>query len=249
MRFLTKPMALVAILIPLCAPTPSIVVQNFSEEDICYKVEYSNGTGAFPNNATCGEAHGAKIGGFWLNSGEKRQFAAINSSGTHFNGAITAVLKNNTVEGARNEINLLNSSIAYYDLDYQYGISDGTCGPPNSSHLSGVRDTLGQANGAWKTLNQTKKEQLLRFPRYLKQDTNGSLVHINMDLAAWSNGTQGLLDVIYFFQITAGFKAYMSPGSVAGVTLAPNSEQQIIVNSSDHQTLNAPTDQIVVTSY
>ncbi|KAF6236130.1 hypothetical protein HO173_005759 [Letharia columbiana] len=241
MLFLQKTLTLAAILISFCAPMPLIRIQNISKENICYMVEYSNGTGTFPNETICGIDRG-----FWLNSGQTKDFKATGFDGEHFNGAVTAWLKNNTFRGARNEINLLNQSMAWYDVSYQYGISDGTCGPANSSDLSGEKDSLGKANSAWKTLSYPIKRQLLKSPQYLRQGKNGSLVHINMGVEAFPYGAP---DVVMFFQATAGFKAYMGSGSATDVTWPPNSVQAELVPLADKQTLSAPTDHIVITSY
>lgn len=100
MLFAQRILALVAILISLCAPTPVIRIQNFSKQNICYKVEYSNGTGAFPNQTVCGVT-GPEIGGFWIDSGDSREFNATGIDGQNFNGAITAILNNNKTIGAR----------------------------------------------------------------------------------------------------------------------------------------------------
>lgn len=248
MLILRKTLALAAILISFCAPKPYILVQNFSKQNICYKVEYSSGTGAFPNTKECGEAKGPNVGGFLLKSGLTKGFDATGTDGQPFNGAISAVINNNTDEGARNEINLLNSTMAWYDISYQYGFSDGTCGPANTSsaNLSGERDTLGKANAAWKTLDQTKKNNLLqKYPNYLKQNANGSLTHIDMTSTAQDTAP----DLVYFFQVTAGFKGYISFGSVQGVTWPAGSMQSLSVRLADKQALSAPTDQIVITSY
>ena len=167
MVFLQNCLALAAILISSCTPTPLIRIENLSNEDICYKVEWSNGTGVFPNHTVCAEGKGDQVAGFWLDPGEIINIPATNSSGISFNGAITAVLNNNTVVGARNEIDFTNVTFPYWDVDYQYGISNGTCGLPNGSNLSGEQDTLGKANKAWQKLNQTTKQTLLKFPQYL----------------------------------------------------------------------------------
>lgn len=246
MLFLLKRLALAAVLISFCAATPSIRIENLSKQSVCYKVEYSDGTGAFPNNTDCGAA-GDQVAGFWLALGQSNfTVKATNATGHLFNGAITAVLDNKTTCGARNEINFSNATMPFYDVDYQYGISDGTCGPLNSGNLSGERDTLGKANKAWRTLNSTTKIQLLEnSSQYLRQGANGSLTYINMGIEAWPNRT----DVIWFFQVTAGFKAYMGPGSVDNVIWPKNSTHARLVDLADQQTTSAVTDTIVITSY
>lgn len=246
MLFFLKDLALAATLISSCAATPSIRIENLSKQSVCYKVEYSTGTGTFPNNTDCG-AIGDQVAGFWLGPGQSNfTTKATNATGHLFNGAITAVLNNKTARGARNEINFSNPNMPFYDVDYQYGISDGTCGPPNSSQLSGERDTLGKANKAWRTLNSTTKSQLLQnSSQYLRQGANGSLIYINMGMEAWPNR----IDVIRFFQVTAGFKAYMCPGSVDNVIWPKNSTHAKLVDLADQQTASAVTDTIVITSY
>lgn len=246
MPFLLQNLALAAILISFCAATPYIHIENLSKESICYKVEYSDGAGTFPNNANCG-ATGPQVAGFWLAPGQSNfTTKATNATGHFFNGAITAMLNNKNTCGARNEINFSNVNMPFYDVDYQYGISDGTCGPLDGSNLSGERDTLGKANKAWRTLNSTTKGQLLNnSSQYLRQGANGSLTYINMDMGAWPNR----IDVIQFFQVTAGFKAYMCPGSEDNVVWPKTSTHARLVGLADQQTRSAVTDTIVITSY
>ncbi len=244
-------LALAATLISFCAPSPllrpppRIRVQNLSREPICYKVEYSNGTGTFPTEAVCDDAKGNQVGGFWLDPNQTREFTAIGKDdGQRFNGAITAVLKNNTVQGARNEMNLCNDTVSWFDVDYQYGISSGTCGPLNSSNLSGEKDALGKANAAWKNLNQTMKTELLTYPQYFNQ-SNGSLVDISMRIDAWPYLA---LKPIWFFQVVASFKAYMSPGG-KNTSLPTDSLQYTLQELANGQTFQGPSDHFVVTSY
>lgn len=256
MLLLRKTLALAAILISLCAPTPVIRIQNTSKQNICYMVEYSNGTGAFPNVTWCGGEHGFKVAGFMLNSGLSKDFTAIGSDGQRFDGAITA-WPNNSTRGARNEINLLNVTETYYDVDYQRGISGSTCGPANdSSALDGEPDPLAEANKAWNTLSRARKMQLLAFPTYL-QGNNRALTYINMDINAWPFLAPGeaarpvnpkTLPVVAFFQQTANFNAYMCPGSIKGVT-PPNNFTKELVALADGHARKTPMDHMVITSY
>ena len=234
-----KTLALIALLTPFCTSTPHIRVDNQSKQKICYRVEYSSGLGAFPNETTC-DVTGPEIGGFWLNSNQSTEVKA-----TGFNGAITAVL-NNEIIGARNEINFLDATQPFYDISYQYGISNGTCGPQNSSNLAGERDALGKANKAWRTLNTTAKADLLKYDAYLRQDANGSLNFINMTIDAWPSKA---LKVIQFFQMTAQFNAYMSPGNQTTDSWAPGSTQAELVALASKQTLSEETERIVIISY
>lgn len=119
----------------------------------------------------------------------------------------------------------------------------GPRGPPNSGHLSGERDTIGKANKAWQTLTRRQKRVLLRFPKYLRQGASGNLTYINMSIEAWPSLAP---EVIRFFQVTAGFRAYLSPG---GETWPTNSIQEELVGWANNQSLSAPTDQIVIISY
>ena len=196
-------------------------------------------------DTACQGIGGPNIAGFSLSPGEHKVVKAINSSGIGFNGALTTVINNITL-GTRYEINFSNLIYPYWDVDYQYAITDGTCGPPNSSKTSGERHTLTKANKAWKTLNQTRKNQLLKFPQYLKQDdANGSLTYINMGVEAWP----ARADVIEFFQLTADFQGYMGPGSVDGTIYEKNSTLQKLVHLADLQTKSEPAHSVVVTSY
>ena len=245
MLMFRKTLALAAILTSFCTPTPHISVRNFSKQDICYEVEYSSGIGAFPSEAICGTVKGSGTGGFWLKTGQVREFEAIGHNGTRFNGAITPALEDNQFTGCRNELNFLDPNLTYYDMSYSYGISDGTCGPANGTSHSGERHALMKANRAWKTLNQTTKDHLLTHNDLLKQGKNGSLDYINMTVDAWPQAP----DVVYFFQVTAGFQGYMGPGSVKDIEYKPGTIQNISVGVADRQVQHSPSDQFYVTSY
>lgn len=225
---------------------PHVSIRNFSNQNICYSVEYSNGTGAFPSSAICGGVKGNETGGFWLDSGKIKEVNAIGLDGQPFCGAITAMLDNNTLTGARNEMNFLNARQTYYDISYEYGISDGTCGPADGSNPAGELHTLSKANKAWRSLNQTTKDYLLTFPDYLKQGGNGSLDYINMNINAWPDLAP---DVVYFFQATAGFQGYMGSGSVRDVEYPAGSLRNISVGLADKQCRSSPSNQFVITSY
>lgn len=219
-------------------------------------VEYSNGTGIFPNVTHCGGDQGYEVAGFELNAGLSKDFTAVDSYGQRFNGAITAWV-NNSTRGARNEINLLNVTETWYDVDYERGISGSTCGPANDySAASGEPDPLGQANKAWKTLGRAAKMQLLALPTYL-QGNNRALNYVHMDKAAWPYLAPGeasrplnpkLLAVIAFFQKTANFNAYICPGSVEGWTPPTNFTQEL-VGLADKQSRSSSSDHMVITSY
>ena len=260
MLILRQTLALAAILISFCTPKPHISIRNHSNQAICYEVEYSNGTGVFPSeynmsyskrtgafpSAVCGTVKGNKTGGFWLQSGQTMDVDATGTDGVPFNGAITPVLNNNSFIGARCEVNFLNASVTYYDMSYSYGITDGTCGPAENTNPAGERYPLLKANKAWATLNQTTKNHLLTFPEYLQQAKNGSLVYINMNVGAWPTYAP---EVVYFFQITAGFRGYMGPGSERGVNWNPGTIQNISVEAANAQVRTSPSRQFIIDSY
>lgn len=257
MLILRKTLALAAILVSFCTPTPNISVRNLSNQTICYKVEYTNGTGAFPSvaysnttfafpSAVCGDAKDNETGGFQLQSGQTMDVDPIGFNGVPFNGAITPVLNDNRFSGARCEVNLLNASVTYWDMSYELGISDATCGPADGTNLAGERYPLQKANKAWKSLNQTTRNHLLTFPQYLQQAKNGSLIYINMDVNAWPTYAP---EVVYFFQVTADFQGYMSPGSEDDVTWRARTIQNLLVKPADKQTRSSSSRQIVIDSY
>ena len=248
MIYLPRTLALAAILTSLSAAIPLVRIQNYSNQNICYLVEYSSGAGAFPTEAVCDNDQGAMVAGFWVNSGQIREF---NAPG--FNGAITAVLSGNTIRGARHEINFAtNPGETWYDVDYEHGISDSTLGPiggqdtkDGHNSLSGEPDVYAKANAAWVPLDPATKSQLLAFPQYLAQADNGCLDWINMD----TNGPIVAPAVVYFLQITADFTAYLNPGSVAGQWVDPNTSQDVAKTAADKQTWIVETDQMVITSH
>ena len=248
MIYLPTTLALAAILTSLSAATPLVQIQNYSNQTICYLVEYSSGAGAFPTEAACNNDQGAMIAGFWVNSGQTREF---NAPG--FNGAITAILSGNTIRGARHEINLAaNPGQTWYDVDYEYGISDSTLGPiggqdteDGHNSLSGEPDAYAKANAAWVHLDPATKSELLAFPQYLAQADGGSLDWIHMDI----NAPVVAPAVVYFFQITADFTAYLNPGSVAGQWVDPGTSQAVAKTAADKKTWLVGTDQMVITSH
>ena len=247
MIYLPKTLALAAILTSLSAADPLVRIQNYSNQNICYMVEYSSGVGTFPTEAACNNEQSATVAGFWVNSGQVREF---NAPG--FNGAITAILSGNTIRGARHEINFVDPGETWYDVDYEYGISDSTLGPiggqdteDGHNSLAGEPDAYAKANAAWVHLDPATKSQLLAFPQYLAQADNGNLDWINMDTA----GPAVAPAVVYFFQITADFTAYLNPGSVAGRWVDPNTSQDVAKTAADKKTWLVGTDQMVITSH
>ena len=219
---------------------PVINIQNNGSTWICYKVEFTSGY--FPT-PSCDSSPG-----FTVNPGE----TIVIHPGSGFNGAITAIINN--VKGARHEINFaapLNvMEGTWYDVDYQLGMSDSTLGPADGQprnvnghqlpSVSGEQNTLAKANAAWP--KTTNKAQLLVSSYYLQQGSNGELTHVYMDANAPA-------DVVQFFQLTASFTAYIGAGSVAGVSVAPNTVQSDMVQTADEKSWFVNTQAMVITAY
>ena len=221
---------------------PAITIQNSSPSDICYKVEFTSGS--FQTTTNCDSSPG-----FIVSAGQ----TMIVHPGADFNGAITAILNNN-IKGARHELNFASpldgTSGTWYDVDYQLGMSDSTLGPADGQarnlndqqlpSLSGESDTLAKANAAWpQTSNQA---QLLAFPNYIQQGSNGQLTFVYMD----SNAPA---EVVEFFQLTANFTAYCGPGSVAGVAVPTGTVQSDMVGAADEKSWWVGTQNMQIVAY
>ena len=139
---------------------------------------------------------------------------------------------------------------SWYDVDYQLGISNSTLSPTDSQpqninghqlpSVSGEQNTLAKANAAWP--KTTNKAQLLVSSYYLQQGSTGELTHIYMDVNAPA-------DVVQFFQLTASFTAYIGAGSVASVSVAPNTVQGDMVQTADEKSWFVNTQAMVITAY
>ena len=220
---------------------PVINIQNTASTSICYKIEFTSGY--FPTPTTCDSSPGVTV-----HPGETITL----HPGTSFNGALTAVI--NDVKGTRHEINfaapLNGMEGTWYDVDYQLGMSDSTLGPADGQprkvngqqlpSLSGEANILAKANAAW--THTPNKPQLLAFPYYLQQGSNGQLTHVYMDANAPSC-------VVQFFQLTAKLTAYIGAGSVAGVSVAPNGFQSDMVRTADEKSWFVNTQAMVITAY
>lgn len=206
----TLSLLLIFLFLAKTATSASITFQNASPNTICYTVELSSGT--FPSSSTCGPTSepGLSV------PAAKTTVVPLDPS---FNGALTAWINDGKKRGARYEINFAASPAGstWYDADYQLGMSDGTISPLDNrklangqSSISGEPDTLAKANAAWPHTNN--KDALLAYPDYLRQGgDDGKLEYVYCDAGAPAV-------VIDFFQVTAGFEAYVDAGSVAGVS-------------------------------
>ena len=225
------------------SPTdPAITIQNTSPSDICYKVEFTSGS--FQTTTTCDSSPG-----FIVSAGQ----TMIVHPGADFNGAITAIVNDN-IKGARHEVNfaspLYGINGTWYDVDYQLGMSDSTLGPADDQprnlngqqlpSLSGESNTLAKSNAAWpQTSNQA---QLLAFPNYIQQGSNGQLTFVYMD----SNAPA---EVVEFFQLTANFTAYCGPGSMAGVAVPTGTVQSDMVVAADEKSWWVRTQDMLIVTY
>lgn len=223
---------------PWAATDPLINIYNTGTTDVCYKVEYTSGN--FPTSTICDSSPG-----FVVQAGQSVSL----HTGAGFNGAITAITKG--IKGARHELNFAASpGSAWYDVDYQLGMSDSTLGPADhrprivsgkaSPSVSGEQDTLAKANSAWPTT--TNQASLLQNPDYLKPGSNGQLSFVYMDMDAPE-------DVAEFFQLTAEFTAYIGTGSVAGVAVAPNTVQSEMTGAADQKSWIVDTQQMEIIAY
>lgn len=156
-----------------------------------------------------------------------------------FNGALTA----NQHTGTRHECNFLSEpGRTWYDADMEYGMSDETLGPSDyqtqlgsgAPSLAGEPDTLAKANAAWKSIDDASKQALLDSG--FLQGTKDSLTHVTM-------GAQAPNFVVYFYQITAKFNAYIGPGSVAGKVATP------VDQVADKKTSIVGTNKMTITIY
>ena len=226
------------------SPTdPVITIQNTSPSDICYKVQFTSGN--FQTTTSCDSSPG-----FIVSAGQ----TMIIHPGADFNGAITAILNNNSIKGARHELNfaspLYDMTGTWYDVDYQLGMSDSTLGPADGQprnindqqlpSLSGESNTLAKASTAWpQTSNQA---QLLAFPNYIQQGSNGQLTFVYMD-------TNAPAEVAEFFQLTANFTAYCGPGSVAGVAVPTGTVQSEMVVAANEKSWWVGTQDMLIIAY
>ncbi|KAL9596922.1 MAG: hypothetical protein Q9219_005485 [cf. Caloplaca sp. 3 TL-2023] len=142
-----------------------------------------------------------------------------------WNGALTPLVtqnQKNNIPGTRLEINFAPDGRTWYDADMELGMSGATLGPINhkrrlgaptssssSSSLAGEPDPLAKANEAW--LRSAKRSELLKYPKYIAADKDGKkLLSVYCDKDAPAV-------VREFFQLEAGFLAYLGPGSVEGM--------------------------------
>ena len=157
--------------------------------------------------------------------------------GRGFNGALTA-------KGSRHELNFLSApGETWYDISMELGMSHETLGP--SDHrpqadgrisLCGEEDLLGKANAAWQKTPVAKQKDLLASG-YLNGTVGGELTAVDMD-----RNTPIL--VRHWYQLEAGFRGYMVPGSIAGHHNLTEADK-----TADTRTSHVLTNEMTITIY
>lgn len=135
----------------------------------------------------------------------------------------------------------------FYDASMEMGLSPATLGPldhrplpDGRPSLAGEQDPLAKANAAW--LRSPRRWELLRYPRYLVAAHRGErLVWVYSDKEA-------PFVVRAFFQLEAGFQAYMAPGSVKGWKPRTALEKEL-TRVQDEKSVWVRTQDMVVTVY
>ena len=220
---------------------PTVTIHNTKPWPICLKVESSSGT--FPTTTTCGGIPGLTVSPY---------ATAHFTPSANFNGALTPI--ENGILGTRFEINFSDTAhpgCTWYDADMELGLSPATIGPSDNrqrlnnnqrlASLAGEQDPLAKANAAW--LRSPNRWRLLAYPKYIVADKGARLVWVYNDKAAPQI-------VQAFFQLEAGFLAYMGPGSVAGQGGLPQgSLAQLLREAQDQKTWFVDTQDMTVTVY
>lgn len=207
---------------------PVITIINNSAKDNVFDVETDSlaGPSAFKSCSQC------------ITVGAKQTITFHPGAG--FNGALTR----NHHAGSRHEINFNQiPGGTWYDVDMENGMSDETLGPSDvhmrtrngGASLAGESNTLAKANAAWKSKTDPNTKQALLHSGFF-QGTEERLTHVRMQ-----NGAPEL--VVHWLQVTAGFNAYVHPGSVPGVPATPASKV------ADSKSWDIATNKMTITLY
>jgi hypothetical protein len=157
--------------------------------------------------------------------------------GRGFVGAITAT-------GSRHELNFLTSAgECWYDISMEYGMTRETLGPSDHrlqadgrSSINGEPDLLGKATAAWRKTPPGTQAALLATG-YLTGAVGGDLTAVKMD----RNAPTLVRD---WYQLDAGFTAYMVPGSISGQHHLSEAGKQ-----ADTVTSHVLTNEMTITVY
>ena len=171
--------------IPLPGIGRGVAFHNKSPNDICYAFEVARDSavlGDLPTSATC-QVGLVSYNGLIVPAGQWR-FHSLSSG---FQGAITAVTNN--ALGARHEFAFVSGRPpgAFYDVDYEYGLSGSTLQPYDGrpfldgrSSRVGEADFLTKINQSFKELSAEEQQVLLTESgeQYIKEGPNGDLTWV-----------------------------------------------------------------------
>ncbi|KAI4129794.1 MAG: hypothetical protein LQ338_002045 [Usnochroma carphineum] len=233
---------LLLLLFPL-THAATVTIHNTQPWPSCLKVETSSGT--FTTTTICNGFPGIAV--------PPSARTAFHPSLT-WTGALTPIL--NGITGTRFELNFAASSTGWipaggtmYDADMELGISPATLGPSDhrllpdgSPSLAGEQDPLEKATEAW--LRSPNRWELLKYPKYVVAADQGKRL-------AWVYNDKDAPGIVRaFFQLEAGFQAYMGAGSVAG-NEAPErgSVEAQLMKAQDRMSWWVGTREMTVTIY
>lgn len=205
---------------------PVVTIINTSQRDQAYGVE--TGTNSASTAFSSCRAPCIRVP-----AGETVQFYP----GRGFIGALTA-------QGARHELNFLTvPGETWYDISLELGMSHETLGPSDHQpqadgriSLCGEEDLLGKAKAAWRKTPAAKQKDLLASG-YLHGTVGGDLTAVDMDREA-------PILVSHWYQLEAGFRGYMVPGSIAGEHHVTEADE-----AANKQTSHVLTNEMTITIY
>ena len=171
--------------VPLPGIRRGVAFHNKSPNDICYAFELARDFAVpsdLPTSATC-QVGTVSYHGIIVPAGQWR----FRSLGPGFQGAITAVT--NGAFGARHEFAFVsgNPPGAFYNVDYEYGLSGSTLEPYDGRPLLDGRDSqvgepdfLTKINHAFKQLSAEDQQALLTESgeQYMRQGPYGDLTWV-----------------------------------------------------------------------
>ena len=163
-----------------------IVLHNKSPDTVCFAFEKGDGVsdGNLPATSACqiGFDH---FPGLVIPPGQSRFHQLLPG----FNGAVNVVV--NGIREARHELTLVsgNPPGAFYDVDYEFGLSSSTFGPYDGrprpdglDSLMGEADILAKVNQHFKELEVSEQQALVSAggEEYIQQGPHGDLVWVSL---------------------------------------------------------------------
>lgn len=168
-----------------------VVLRNKSPDTVCFGFEIGGGVSKdnLPSSATCQGPDG--FHGISVPAGQSKSHRFLPG----YYGAINVVV--NGVRGARQEITLVsgNPPGAFYDVDYEFGLSSSTFGPLDGSprpdggdSLMGEPDILAKANEQFKKLSTIDQQALVSASgeKFIKQGPSGDLIWVRFHFTSSS---------------------------------------------------------------